>query len=337
MNIRLYTLVVILFWAASAAWLFTAKILPALQRGNPPDYRQEFAASVEEKPLAVGWEMFWNRRPVGYIVSQAFGTRDEPDEIRSFVHFQKIGLQEVMRDLLGGLSFLTQSMLGSGGDVPLNLTMATKLQMNWDSELQSFQTSVQADHHLDLLLLRGHRTDNDHLRLAVFAGDAAEPMELGPLSQEIPLPEKARFSDAFSPRSRMPGLRVGQKWTTPVIVPMGGANTVRLVETLVAAEEEIRWGERTFLAYRLEYRQSGGTGASQQVSGLAWVTHEGLIVRQELTLGSAKLRLERMSDWQSLEHAKMLHAGTFDKYLHRLQFTHDVAEPKFVPEKESQP
>jgi hypothetical protein len=271
--------------------------------------------------------LYWNRRDVGYVVSQAFGTKEAPDEIRTFVHFQKIGMQEVMRDLLGGFSLLSQSVLGNQ-DIPLNLTIATKLQMNWDSELQSFQTSVQAEQHLDLLLLRGHRTDNDRLRLAIFAGESSEPMSLGPLSQELPLPEKARFMDAFSPRSRMNGLRVGQKWTTPVIVPMGGSNAVRLVESFVAAEEEITWNDLNITAFRLEYRQSGGTsGASQQVSGIAWVnTNDGLVVRQELTVGTAKLRLERMSDWKSLEHAKMLESVTFDRYLHRLQFTHDTTE-----------
>ena len=154
------------------------------------------------------------------------------------MRFENIGMQEIMQELLGGMSFLTHSLLGEN-DFKLNITLATEMQLDWEGELQNFQTCAKAEDQLDLLYLRGQRTEQDRLRISMFAGGNAEPLPVTPLSQEFALPAKAQLSDAFSPRSRMVGLRVGQKWTTPVVSPVGGTNSVRLVESLVEKLEYI--------------------------------------------------------------------------------------------------
>jgi hypothetical protein len=336
MNIRWYSLLVVLFWAASCSWLFQAKILPAFIQGHPPDYGEEFSPERPQQTPAVGWELFWNQRPVGFVISRPVATADDTEEIRTLVKFENMSIREVMRDLLGGFALLQESFLDVN-DAPLELTAATRLVLDWNHELQSFQTSLQTDNHIDLLLVRGHRTDDNRLRLSLFSGDAAEPIALGPLGQELPLPENARIAEAFSPRSRLPGLRVGQMWTTPVVMPVAASQMVRLVETRVAAREDIEWRGRPIAALRLEYRQHGGSpSGSHEVTGMAWVDPDGIVVRQELTLGSARIRLERLSEGESAVQSRELESHIFDRYLHRSHGQSASARKHQEPQREGE-
>jgi hypothetical protein len=314
-NGRLYTIAVLLFWLVSAGWLVRAKVWPALVRGNPPEYRQEFADKPREQRLAVGWDLYWNKQPVGFAVSKAFGTSEEPQEIRSYVRFEKIKLQQVLNELLGGMTFLA-NMLGNN-DFDLNLSLASELRLNWEGELQSFQTCIKAEDDLNLLFLRGQRTEQDRLKISILTGDDSAT-ETVPLTHEFALPAQTHYSDAFSPRSRMVGLTVGQKWTTPVISPMAASNSIRLVESVVEKKERITWDEAEVDTFVIAYRNESLPGESnRKPAGYAWVREDGFVVRQELMIGNARIRFERMPEGPGQQRAEILESGRFEHYVHR--------------------
>jgi len=313
----LYTFAVVAVWLISMAWLVTTKVVPALRQGTPPDYRDEFAKTKEAPPPPVAWDLFWNDKPIGMTVSRAYLAQGEPSEIRFLVQFENLEVREVLRELLGGLSFLAASIFGNE-NLQLDMTIATRLRLDWDGELQGFDTVVKAGDAMDLLALRGQRTEEDRLRISAFTGDDIDESAAAHLAQEFNLPSKTRMAEAFSPRTRMQNLWVGQKWTTPVVNPLATSGSVRLVESSVEKRETITWHDQEVETFLVVYRYDAGSGsASRTAVGKAWVRDDGLVVRQELPIGNAAVRFERTDDARAVELAGVLEGSQFDQKLRR--------------------
>lgn len=307
---------VIAFWLAAMGWLVSSKVLPALRQGEPPDYQQEFAAGPTEKVQPVAWNLFWNDQPIGFTISRAYSQEDSPSEIRSLVHFENLELGQVMREFLGGMSLLSDS-ISDLNRLKVDLSIASRLRLDWNGELQDFETAIKASEQMELLFLRGQRTEDDRLRLSVYTGSASES-ETAPFSQEFNLPSKSRLTDAFSPRSQMQNLRVGQQWTTPVVSPLATTNSVQLVESLVEKRETIQWSGGDVETFVVVYRNDAGSAnLSRKPLGTAWVRDDGMVLRQEVPLGSARLRMERGDEQMATKHKGLLDGAKFDRYLHR--------------------
>ena len=104
-------------------------------------------------------------------------------------------------------------------------------------------------------------------------------------------------------------------------------NSVRLVESLVEKKENITWHDEEVETFVIAYRNESVPGDSnRKPAGYAWVMTDGLVVRQELTLGNARIRLERMPAGPSEERAEILESGKFEKYVHR--HFHKAAEKR---------
>lgn len=309
MTSRPFTVFVIAFWLISMGWLVSTKIIPALQQGTPPDLRDEVAAN-KEAPLPVAWELTWNGEPIGTTVSQAFTDNGEPTEFRALVQLRNLAVKEVAHEFLGGMSFLAETLLG-GRDAKIDLTIATRLRLDWESELEGIESSVRSGDDLDLLFVRGSRTEDDRLKLTLVSGDSSFDVP-----QEFNLPPKARYAEAFSPRTRMQGLSLGQKWTTPVINPLASSDSVRLVESQVESRETITWQNEPVETFVVVYRYDRGSGAAaREPVGKVWVRPDGVVVRQELPIGSALVRFERTSDDQARELGVALERLAFDRQL----------------------
>lgn len=312
MTSRPFTIFVVACWLLSMGWLVTTKVLPALRQGTPPDFTQEFAKKEEAPPPPVAWDLYWNEQPIGTSVSQAYSDDGEPAEFRSLVQLRQLAVKEVAREFLGGLSFLADSLLGGAGG-RIDLTIATRLRLDWEGELDDIESSVRSDDGMDLIFVRGKRTEEDRLRLSLTSGDSSFDVP-----QEFPLPPKSRYEEAFSPRTRMQGLSVGQKWTTPVVNPLSTSNSVRLVESLVESKETITWQDRPVETFLVVYRYDSGSGAAaREPVGKAWVQNDGLVIRQELPIGTARVRFERTSDERAKELGPALERAAFDKHLQR--------------------
>lgn len=294
-------------------WLVTTKIVPALRQGTPPDLRDEFAGKENAPPAPVAWELTWNDEPIGSTVSQAYTDEGEPAEFRSLVQLRNLAVKEVAHEFLGSMAFLADTLLGSAA-ARIDLAIATRLRLDWESELEGFEASVRSGDALDLLFVRGQRTEDDRLRLTLVTGDSSLEVP-----QEFNLPPKARYAEAFSPRTRMQGLSVGQQWTTPVVNPLGAAsNSVRLVESLVESRETITWQDAPVETFVVVYRYDSGSGAvARDPVGKVWVRDDGLVIRQELPIGTARVRFERTSDERARELGVALERLPFDRQLQR--------------------
>jgi len=308
---RLYAIGVVALWLLAMGWLFATKILPALTQGTPPDIREEFVREKEAPPPPVAWDLFWNDEPLGTTISQAYTDREgEPAEFRSLVQIRQLEVQEFLNELLGGLSIITTGIFGSEHQV-VDGTIATRVRLDWEGELQGFDTAVSIADSFDFTL-RGQRTEEDKLHLTLMTNDAKLDVP-----RDLNLPEKSRYYEAFSPRTRMQGLSVGQKWTTPVVDPLSTSNAVKLVESLVEKRETITWQDESVETFVVSYRYDSGSGsASRGPVGRAWVREDGLVIRQQLPIGSANVRFERMDDARAIELGEALEGRNFDKHLH---------------------
>jgi hypothetical protein len=311
MTSRLTTLAIVLFWLLSMTWLVATKVVPALQQGTPPDLRDEFARQQAAPPPPVAWNLYWNDQAIGYTVSQAFSDQDEPAEFRSVMQLEQIPVNEVAREFLGSLSLLTTSIFGKD-NARIDLTVATRLRLDWQSELDGFESAVRMPDLDEPLIVRGNRTDEGRLRLSLHTGGTTIEVP-----QDFALPPKSRYAEALNPRSRMLGLKLGQRWTTPVVNPLLPSNqTVRLVESHVESRETIIWQQQPLQTHLIVYRYDSGSGAASRAAvGKAWVADDGLVVRQELPIGNATIRFERATDDTARELGKMLDRLTFEKFL----------------------
>jgi hypothetical protein len=94
---------------------------------------------------------------------------------------------------------------------------------------------------------------------------------------------------------------------------------VRLVESLVESQETITWQDEPVEAFVVVYRYDRGSGAAaRQPVGRVWVRDDGVVVRQELPIGTALVRFERTSDDRARELGVALERVAFDKQLQRL-------------------
>ncbi len=116
----------------------------------------------------------------------------------------------------------------------------------------------------------------------------------------------------------MTGLTVGQRWTTPVVSPLATTDSIQLVESRVERQETITWQGEETETFLVVYRYDSGRGAAaRDPVGKAWVRTDGTIVRQELPLGSARIRFERTTEARANELAGVLESRNFDRLLHR--------------------
>lgn len=312
MTSRPFTLLIVACWLVSMGWLVSTKILPALREGTPPDFRDEFVNQEKLPPPPVAWDLFWNDKPLGTSVSQAYTDDGEPAEFRSLVQLRQLAVKEVAQEFLGGLAYLAGPLLGSD-NTRIDLTIATRLRLDWEGELQVFESAVRTGDGGDLLFLRGNRAEEDRLRLTLLTGNTSIDVP-----QEFALPPKSRYAEAFSPRTRMQGLSLGQKWTTPVVNPLTSSESVRLVESLVESRETIVWQDEPLETFVVVYRYDSGSGAAaRDPVGRVWVSDDGQVLRQELPIGSARVRFERTSDARARELGTTLERAAFDNQLQR--------------------
>jgi hypothetical protein len=116
------------------------------------------------------------------------------------------------------------------------------------------------------------------------------------LRQELELPPDALVSDAFTPRSELKKLHVGQSWTIPVYRPFPPNSPLEIVAVHVEGHEGIIWEGKDVETLRVVYRTDAGSGirASRDPVGREWVRRDGTVLRQEIGMSGLQLRFERL-------------------------------------------
>lgn len=292
---RWVNVAVVGLWLASMSWLVMEKILPPLQLGEPPSYRSISEARRNEGP--VGWRLFWNEEPIGWALSEARPQAHQSTEIRSRVHMDYLPLAELVPEWLARLFRLPEFK-----NLRLSMDTTSVLMIDPLGRLVRFHSSLQVGSFPEVV----------HMEGVVEGSDLLFTIRCGEFTYEakVPMTSDALMSDALSPQTRLPGLRVGQKWTVPTVSPLGRWNhALEILHARVEGREPILWDGKTVEAHVVVFWPDGGaSSADHKPRGRLWVLPDpdGRVVQQEAAFFHAQMRFVRMTDAESARLASQV-------------------------------
>jgi hypothetical protein len=283
---------VILLWLATMSWLVREKVLPPLLVGEPPNYSRIIESQEHTAPTA--WHILVNHRRVGWALSE---TQRQPSglvEIRDRVHFDVLPVEEVTATWARTFSKWLAQPIGK-----LRMDARSILTIDPLGRLLGFDSAVQLHPLNEVLRVRG-TVEGQQLQLTIDAGGT-------PFTSEAFLPSDALLSDALSPQSRLPGLRVGQTWTVPVYSPLWPVKSpLEVIHAEVESMEPLFWNGVMEDCWLVVYRSDSESGAdrNQPPRGRLWVRRNGTVLRQQVAFFNVMITFDRLPDSGAVEMAK---------------------------------
>lgn len=286
MGSRWFNSAVVLFWLSSMTWLTVAKVLPPLRRGDPPSFSSIYLSTDAEALVPVGWQTSWNGRQIGWAVTRIDRSAGGAASVENRVHFDGLPLEEMapawMRAVLAGVI----KPLGR-----LEIDATSRMEIDPLGKLSSFRSTVHVADYPDVMRVFG-TVDGSNLNLRVETASFSR-------STTWYLPADALLADELSPQSRMPNLRVGQRWTVPVYSPLRPPTSpLEILEAHVVRSEPIIWNGEALAALVVVYQTDSGAGlrSDNEPLGKLWVAPDGRVVKQEINLFGSPLAFHRLSD-----------------------------------------
>ncbi len=279
-----FNITVVLFWLATMSWLVVAKVLPPLRVGEPPNYASILKESDVQLPVC--WSIRLHDRPIGWAATKITKRNDGISDMFSRVYLDELPLDELVP---GWISTVLKPMLSELGD--MDIDKRTRLVVDPLGRLVNFESRVRVGDFADAIKVQG-QIEGAYLRLTVQSG------ELISYKDDQYLSPDALLTDELSPQTRMPGLRVGQKWTVPLYSPFHPQNSpMEILQAVVDREDRITWGGSTVGCRVIIYRSdSGSPHAPNDVRGKIWVRHDGTVLRQEVNIFKSRLQFVRIPD-----------------------------------------
>jgi hypothetical protein len=300
---RWFNMAVVGFWLLTMGWLVRAKILPSLVVGDPPTYRT-ILADREARDTPVTWAISLNDAPLGWAEARNRILDNGVTEMRSHVRISHLPLAEITPAWMKSvLSLLAGSREFS--ELELSVDVQSSLEIDplgrpigfYSRALLGDEGMLPEDTKLDALVVPGMvkvtmqgMVEGSQLKLKVRTGHAV-------YNTTAYLPPNALMSDALSPPGRLPDLKVGQSWTTPVYSPLRPPTApVEVLQATVERQEHILWQEHLVNAYVVVFRSDPGAelSSNQAARAKAWVRSDGTVLKQEVTLMANRLTFERL-------------------------------------------
>ena len=287
MGSRSLNVAILLFWLSTMTWLMVVKVLPPLRTGDPPNYQSILASRATVPPIC--WSILVNDRPLGWAASKTQQRQDGLVYMHSRVFFRELPIEELAPGWFGAV---VRPLLT--GRRPLDMEAISRLDIDPLGRLVGFESRVRIAEIKNALTMQGE-LEGSHLKVKVESGDFI-------YRTERYLAPDTMIGDALSPQTRLPGLRLGQKWTMPVYSPFRPPRSpMEILEAKVERSEKIAWDNEMVDTLVVFYRADSGSGpaASHETRARLWVRRDGMVLKQEMTLFNSRLYFERLSDRQS--------------------------------------
>ena len=288
---RFFNVVVCLMWLLTMSWLITQKVLPALWVGQPPSYQAIVDAQKKEP---VGWSLWINDKQLGWALSTVREQDQGPKEIRSYIHFDELPIEQLTSGWSRALFRLIEQPSGK-----YEMDVQNVLTIDSLGKLLRFDSRIQLQPLRNILRMQGV-VDGQQLQVEIRSGNFS-------YSCDVSLPQNAMLNDALSPLTRLPNLSIGQSWAVPALNPL--RPTASLMEVLRATVEEkepIYWNSRIHNAWLVVYRSDpvAGYGAKTGNRGKLWVLDDGTVIKQQAMIFDSILSFVRMSGDEAARLAK---------------------------------
>lgn len=287
---RWFSVTVVLFWLVTMSWLVGQKVLPSLMVGTPPTYQsivEDHAALAQP----VSWTIALNDKPLGTAESWAKELDNGVTEFHSRVRLDELPLAELTP---GWVKSLLRVMDGSQEleDLTVQVDVESDLEIDPLGRPIGFNSVATFGGQASSLkaVLQGV-VEGRRVKLKVKSGEFV-------YNTDAFLPTDSLMSDALSPQTRLPDLKVGQSWTVPVYSPLRPTDSLEVLHAKVERREPIVWRNRVVPAYLIVLRSDPGSELSnaQAAKAKVWVDLDGNVLRQELMLLASRLTFERSSE-----------------------------------------
>lgn len=297
------TWVVLVFWAGSMAW-FARTHLGTTAENQPPPPQQELLPTEPRRLEPIRWRLSLDGRPVGWAEHRVQRREDGFGEIASTVRIERLSVEQLAQQGLGGLGAMLLRGVGQGGtDLadPLSMTVESVLRFDEFGQFHGFNCQVLEDDWGECIHLQGVVVD-ETLRLKAYlligdlVGEGQEGRERGKpvFETRLPMPPDGTLTDAFMPSPQMRGLAVGDHWTWDSYLAFFPMSPLKTMEAEVVEEESIEVDGRSTKAFRVEYRRGPEDALSlDRRLGNAWVLADGTVVRQTLVWGQFEIEFAR--------------------------------------------
>lgn len=263
---------ILLFWVYAAGGLLRRDILPDFWVTPPPDLRSIAAAEEDARPTE--WELtaaeengLKGSRSVGRAVTRSARSADGGLDLTGQVWLNS-------GSLLKGTRFASQS--------DERLEIVNDLKIDPSGNLKTFRVVVRsATDGYDLVSLNGS------VKGATIEVKAKGPVALLNWTRSFPYEPRGMIQNSLGPIDRLPGLQVGQRWSTRVVSPLTGR--VEEVRVEVLGKRAIFWNNEVVTTLEVVQHMT-------PISAKTWVRGDGLVLRQEIPFPFIKLILERLPD-----------------------------------------
>ena len=295
---RLFTGVVIVFWAVTMFWLLAEKVVPPLLDGDPPDYGSALQAPAEDQ-LPEVWKLRWQERTIGYASSKTISRPHGHLDRLSYVEFTDLPLEALLSELLGPMSALIKPMLQDSRGLKLDMLVATRMRFDDEKRLTGFDTTIDLGEIPSFLKLRGVlRADGKLMVVAQMSSSESSSGEV--FRQIVELPAESLVEGSLSPRPMLRDLRVGQTWTIPVFRAFPPNSPVQILQAEVEPHfDDIHWGGDEVETLVVVYRADAGSGvhATRKPLSREWVRHsDGVILRRTVNFSGLEMMFERLTE-----------------------------------------
>ena len=265
---------ILLGWVVAATGLFRRDILPDFLTTPPPDLRSIAVAGETARPTR--WNLSVSDDVGSRTVGQAF-TRTErnPDGGTNLISEVSFESNEMLRGTPFAANLATER--GEG-----HLTVFNTCEIDPAGFLRQFRIIVRSlDDPSPLITIDAHVIGRS---IKVVARG---PSPLLHWTRSIPYEPRGMIQNGIGPIDRMPGLQVGQRWSTEVVSPLTGMAESAITE--VTGKKSIQWNNE--LVTTLEVVQKLKLNSARM-----WVRRDGLVLRQEIPFPMLRLRLDRVPD-----------------------------------------
>lgn len=277
-----FNVIVVLFWLATMGWLVVAKVLPPLRVGEPPNHSSVFVESHEQPTVC--WSVRLQGRTIGWAATKIDHRKDGISELINRLYLAELPLEEVVP---GWVGVVLKPLLGEFSSIDLDKT--TRMIADPLGRPVGFETKVRVADIPDAIKVIGH-VDGAMLRLTVQSGTVSYKMDTY-------LPPDGMMLDELSPQAKIAGLHAGQTWTIPMYSPLRPSkNPVEILQATVERFERMNWGDESVSGHIIVYRSDAGSAiAGNEPRGRAWVSEDGTVLRQEVTVVKSRLQFLRLS------------------------------------------
>jgi hypothetical protein len=273
---RIFVSAVVILWLCSMTWLFTDRILPTFQGGQPP------SLETFKNGQAVAWEVEWGGEKVGSAASVRVPGAGGSVELHNRIALENMPII----DLAPAWMRMAVPSLGD-----MSFDVISSIEFDSLGNFSSFNSRVILNDMPSVLKLSG-RVKDSYLRLNVISGQL-------PYEVVVYLPDSKSLNEALFPGGELHYMYVGRQWQEEVYSPFRATgDPIELVHAEVVSEETLEYCGETRRVLRVEYHGMIGSGISDKarLQAISWVEPTGDVLRRDVFLGSSKLRFNRLSN-----------------------------------------